>query len=182
MKIIVGLGNPGKKYNQTRHNIGFEIVDKIQSEFKEYNFTQWSKNKKFQAETCEGFCNDEKIILAKPYTFMNESGQAVQALMNFYKIPPLDLIVIHDDLDLELGKIKIQKNISSAGHNGIKSIIEKTGTQMFWRVRIGIAKSDKQKQGETAKFVLNKFNLLEKIKIKKITRQAIEEIQKLITA
>lgn len=181
MKLIIGLGNPGKKYETTRHNAGFMVIDHFWKKNKElFNFSNWQTEKNFQAEIAEGFFNNEKVILAKPQTFMNASGNAVQPLMHFYKIPPLDLIVIHDDLDLEFGKIKVQKDISSAGHNGIKSIIEKLGTQNFWRVRVGIGKKNKAHQGETANFVLNRFSLLEKIKLNKIKEQIIEEVKKLI--
>jgi len=168
MRILVGLGNPGKKYQSTRHNIGFIMADYIYNQLIAANFSNWQKNKKFQAEIATGQLNNEKIILAKPLTFMNNSGDAVQALMHFYKIPPLDLIIIHDDIDLEFGQFKIQENISSAGHNGIKSIIEKINTQKFWRVRIGIAKKDKEKQGDTSKYVLNNFSFLEKLKLKEL--------------
>lgn len=180
MKIIVGLGNPGKKYQHTRHNIGFDVIDELQQKLATNDFSNWQKNKKFQAEICQGNFNNEKIIFAKPYTFMNESGASVQALMHFYKIAPLDLIVVHDDIDLPVGKFKIQQDISSAGHKGIKSIIEKINTQKFYRIRIGIAKSNKQKQGDTAKYVLNKFSLLDKIKINKIKQQAAKKIIQLI--
>jgi PTH1 family peptidyl-tRNA hydrolase len=182
MRIIIGLGNPGQQYAGTRHNIGFQIIDGFYNENKTaLNFSVWQKNKKFHAEICEGNFNGEKIILAKPETFMNESGIAVGALFHFYKIAPLELIVIHDDLDLPLGKIKVQANISSAGHNGIKSIIEKIGTQDFWRVRIGTSRADKEKNGETANFVLGRFNLFERLKLREIKKNALAEIQKLLT-
>ena len=180
MKIIIGLGNPGKKYQNMRHNIGFMMADLIHHQLTEANFSDWQKSKKFQAEIAEGQLNNEKIILAKPLTFMNNSGDAVQALMHFYKIPPLDLIVIHDDIDLDFGQFKIQENISSAGHNGIKSIIEKINTQKFWRVRIGIAKKDKEKQGDTSKYVLNNFSFLEKLKLKELKGKVFSAVLDLL--
>jgi PTH1 family peptidyl-tRNA hydrolase len=112
---------------------------------------------------------------------MNESGIAVGALFHFYKIAPLELIVIHDDLDLPLGKIKVQANISSAGHNGIKSIIEKISTEDFWRVRIGTSRVEKEKNGEAANFVLGKFGLIEKLKLREVKKKALAEIEKLAT-
>lgn len=180
MKLIIGLGNPGSKYKNTRHNIGFEIIDDFYLQNKKQGFSNWEKNKKFFAEISAGSIKDEKIILAKPLSFMNDSGKAVQALMHFYKNPPLDLIVIHDDIDLALGKFKLQKDRSSAGHNGIKSIIEKIGTQNFYRIRIGIAKADRDKQGRTEKFVLNRFNLFEKLKLKKIKPEILQALLDLI--
>jgi PTH1 family peptidyl-tRNA hydrolase len=111
---------------------------------------------------------------------MNASGNSVKAIFHYYKIAPLDLLVIHDDLDLAFGKIKIQKDISSAGHKGIKSIIEKISTQDFWRIRVGIGKEKKANQGETANFVLNNFGLFEKLKLKNLKKQILEEIEKLL--
>lgn len=179
MKLIVGLGNPGKKYSATRHNIGFQIIDLIQKE-SDFNFSTWQKNSKFQAEISTGTFNDDKIILAKPLTFMNESGRAIQAIVAYYKLAPLDIIIIHDDLDLPIGKYKFQKDISSAGHNGIKSIIELLGTQMFHRVRIGIGKQDKEKQGKTENFVLHNFSIMEKLKLRPLKNQIIEQIKTLL--
>ncbi len=181
MKLIVGLGNIGKKYDNTRHNIGFDVLDFVFDNWlKKETFSNWKETKKFQAVISEGNLNGEKIILAKPTTFMNDSGVAVQTLMSFYKITPPDLIIIHDDLDILFANYKIQNDRSAAGHNGIKSIIEKIGTQAFTRIRIGIGKEDKKKQGETVDFVLNKFNLLEKLKIKEIKKKILDELKKLI--
>ena len=181
MKLIVGLGNIGKKYDNTRHNIGFALLDFIFVNWlQKENFSDWKETKKFQAIISEGNFNGEKIILAKPTTFMNDSGNAVQKIMDFYKIEPKDLLVIHDDLDLLFGNYKIQTDRSAAGHNGVKSIIEKIGTQDFTRIRLGIGKEDKQKQGDTADFVLNRFGLFERLKIKELKEKILEEIKKLV--
>ena len=162
MKLIIGLGNPGKQYQKTRHNIGFMVLDvlleKLASEAK------WELSKKFNAEICELNFNNNKIILAKPMTFMNASGEATQLITHFYKLTHEDLIVIHDDKDLKLGDIRVQTDRSDAGHNGIKSIIQHLGTQNFTRVRIGIASANEKKMKDTADFVLGKFGLLEKKK------------------
>jgi PTH1 family peptidyl-tRNA hydrolase len=170
MKLIVGLGNPGREYESTRHNIGFMTVDYLRLAWEEdLHFDHWTTSKKFQADISGGLLNGEKIIFAKPHTFMNESGQSVAAIVKFYQsITPLDITVIHDDLDIRFGDIKIQTNHSSAGHNGIKSIIEKLGTQNFHRIRIGIAKESRERQGDAAKFVLHKFSLLERTKLKSV--------------
>lgn len=151
MKLIVGLGNPGKQYEKTRHNVGFMTLDKIASDFK---FV-----KKFNAEIAVReraavICGE--TILAKPQTFMNLSGQSVRAIISFYKINTKDLIVVHDDLDIQLGEFKIQKNRSSAGHNGAQSIIDLLGTKDFTRIRIGI--KNERPNIVTEKFVLEKFS------------------------
>jgi len=181
MKLFVGLGNPEQKYEGTRHNIGFAMIDFLYNEWlKKENFDDWGKNKKFNSEFTVGTVNGEKIILAKPLTFMNNSGTAVQAIVNYFKIPTKDVYVFQDELDLKCGDYKIQFNKSSAGHNGVASIIELLGTQEFTRIRIGIGKEDKQKQGNGADFVLNKFNLIERMKLKDVKKRILEEIKKLL--
>jgi PTH1 family peptidyl-tRNA hydrolase len=177
MKIIVGLGNPGKDYADTRHNVGFMLIDHLREQL---NFPQWHRDSKSQAEISEGQLNQEKVILLKPQTFMNESGQSVGYLFHFYKLAPMDVIVIHDEIDLPFGRYKVQHDVSSAGHNGIKSIIEKMGTQMFHRVRVGIGKEDKDKQGDTADFVLGRFSFFEKLKLKNLKELITEETLKLL--
>lgn len=136
MKIIIGLGNPGREYEKTRHNIGFMTLDYLKQA---WNFSSFTINKKFDAEISEGTFASEKVILLKPQTFMNLSGIAVRKIVDFYKLTPSDIFVIQDELDLPLGKYKIATDSSAAGHNGIKNIIEHLGTQTFTRLRIGIA-------------------------------------------
>ncbi|MBI4427110.1 MAG: aminoacyl-tRNA hydrolase [Candidatus Magasanikbacteria bacterium] len=180
MKLIVGLGNPGKTYAKTRHNAGFMVLDKLREELKENNISGWELSKKFNAEVCGCAINGNKIVLAKPMTFMNDSGQAVQLIARFYKLTPADLIVVHDDKDIKLGEIKIQTNRSSAGHNGAQSIIDQIGTQNFTRVRVGIAPENPKKMSDTAKFVLKKFGLFEKKKVDEAIKQTVREILNLI--
>jgi len=168
MKLIIGLGNPGKKHEKTRHNIGWMIIDEFYEQHAD-DFSAFSENKKFNSEISKG----DQIILAKPLTMMNNSGHAVQALMNFYKIPPQNLLVIHDDVDLELGKTKFETGRSSAGHNGVQSIINMIGTQDFARARVGVGR---EKRGDTAKFVLNKFGFFEKSKLKNIISNVLKQI------
>jgi PTH1 family peptidyl-tRNA hydrolase len=134
MKLIVGLGNPGKKYKNCRHNTGFILLDK----FAEENDLKWRKSSKFESEISEF----GDTILVKPQTFMNNSGDAVSKLMNFYKISPEDLIVIHDDVDLLFGTVKKQKGKNAAGHHGVEDIMEKIGTKDFWRIRVGVGKPE----------------------------------------
>jgi PTH1 family peptidyl-tRNA hydrolase len=157
MILIVGLGNPGLKFKNTRHNFGFEIVNFIK---KQSDFSVWQNKKKLKAKVSQGEIDNQKIILAKPQTFMNSSGQAVKYLVKFYKISLKNLWIIHDDLDLELGKIKIKKDSRSAGHKGIQSIIDELGTKDFNRLKIGIG--PKPIKIDSKKFVLQKFSKNEK--------------------
>ena len=181
MKLIVGLGNPGKLYAKTRHNAGFMVLDKLREELKkEYNISDWELSKKFNAEVCGGTINNNKILLVKPMTFMNDSGQAVQLIAHFYKLTPTDLIVVHDDKDIKLGEIKIQTDRSSAGHNGVQSIMDHIGTQNFARVRVGVAPENPKKMSDTAKFVLNRFGLFERKKAEEVISRAAQETLKLI--
>lgn len=133
MLLIVGLGNPGAQYQLNRHNIGFMAVDEIHR--RNNAFSPWSK--KFQAEISDGIINGEKILLIKPQTYMNLSGQSVGEVMRFYKLSLADLVVIYDDLDLSPGKLRIKTGGSSGGHNGIKSIDAHCGNE-YKRIRLGI--------------------------------------------
>ncbi|MFA4817951.1 MAG: aminoacyl-tRNA hydrolase [Parcubacteria group bacterium] len=179
MKIIFGLGNPGKEYEYTRHNIGFEIVEKIKND---WNFSPWEFNKKFNAEISKG----TDMLLVKPQTFMNLSGEAVQGILTFYKLAPDDIIVIHDDLDIAVGKYKIATDSSSAGHHGVENIIEKLGTQKFKRIRVGIGteasieSSTKKCELGAHDYVLDKFTEEEMEKIKNIENDVLDEIEQLI--
>lgn len=151
MRLVVGLGNPGEKYENTRHNIGFRILDKIA----EKQGIGFSFEKKFEAEISE----NDNMKLAKPQTFMNESGKAVQKIADFYKIDHNNIIVIHDDVDLEIGKIRISCGGSSAGHKGVQSIIDHLGSEDFWRVRVGVGRDEKI---PTEEWVLMNFSSDEK--------------------
>lgn len=149
MYLIVGLGNPGKKYELTRHNIGFEAVDLLANQL------GIAINKtKFKALIGEGRIGTEKVVLAKPQTFMNLSGEAVQAMMKFYDVDSEHLIVVYDDIDTAPGKIRIRKKGSAGTHNGMRSIIGMIKTEDFPRVRIGIGK---QVHGDLADYVLGRF-------------------------
>ncbi len=180
MKLIIGLGNPGKKYERTRHNVGFVVLDTLHQSLAEYTPSAWEASSKFQAEIAGCTLGGEKIILAKPTTFMNDSGISVQAIAHFYQIPPHDIIVVHDDKDIPLGEIKVQTNRGPAGHNGVKSVIAHLGTEDFTRIRVGIRSSDEKKMSDTATFVLKKFGLFEKKTIAEATQQAVNEIHTLI--
>lgn len=136
VKMIVGLGNPGSKYEKTKHNIGFMAVDKIVNDL-DVTFTE---DKNFKAQIGSTFINHEKVYFVKPTTFMNNSGIAVKALLTYYNISVEDLIVIYDDLDMEVGKLRLRSKGSAGGHNGIKSIIAHIGTQEFNRIKVGIGR------------------------------------------
>jgi len=145
MILIVGLGNPGEKYKNTRHNVGFRVIDEIAKDSQIIPVNQaelkLENNKKFKAEIAEANLHSEKIILAKPTTFMNNSGASVAAIVNFYKIKPQNIWVISDDLDICQGLIRIRHGDSSGGHKGLEDIIQKLGETNFSRIRVGIAQT-----------------------------------------
>lgn len=180
MKLIIGLGNPGKEYLKTRHNVGFMVLEYLQKKLLTSGISNWELSKKFNAEICGLTLNNQKIILAKPMTFMNASGEATQLITHFYKLTERDLIVVHDDKDLKLGDIRVQTDRSSAGHNGVKSIIEQLNTQNFTRIRVGVASQNEKSMKDAAKFVLNKFGLLERKKVEEVIKKSVEEIMNLI--
>lgn len=150
MKLIVGLGNVGKEYENTRHNMGFMLVDR----YLEYKNIPLKFKEKFNAMYVETAINNEKVIFIKPTTYMNNSGIAVRDFLDFYKLDVQDVLVISDDLDLDLGKFRLRRNGSSGGHNGLKSIISHLGTDGFKRLRIGIS-NDKD---DVINYVLSKFS------------------------
>jgi PTH1 family peptidyl-tRNA hydrolase len=187
MKVIVGLGNPGKKFEKTRHNLGFMVIESLKSEFK--HFSDWKKSKKLLSKISEGKINNERVILVKPQTFMNDSGKAVKSLIrNFLLNKTMTelskcLFVIHDDIDIPLGKIKISVGRGSAGHKGVQSIIDEIGTKNFVRFRIGIKPNSKFKM-QNAKlkfkiqnFVLEKFNKKEEKILKEVFERACRAIE-----
>ena len=150
MKLVVGLGNKGREYENTRHNMGFMLVDR----YLQYKNIIDKFKEKFNAMYIETTINNEKVIFIKPMTYMNNSGIAVRAFVDFYKLNSEDILVISDDLDLDLGKFRLRRNGSSGGHNGLKSIISHLGTDNFKRLRIGIS-NDKD---DVINYVLSKFS------------------------
>jgi PTH1 family peptidyl-tRNA hydrolase len=167
MILIVGLGNPGKKYQKTRHNVGFGAVEEIAANFQFL---------KLNAQISKGEIAGKKVILAKPQTFMNLSGKAVKDLINFYKITLPGLVVLNDDIDLPLGKIRISFDRGSAGHKGVESIISELGTKNFIRFRIGICpKTGKPKNPEG--FVLQKFTKNEEKIVQEVIEKTCEAIE-----
>lgn len=149
MKLIVGLGNPGKEYEHTRHNAGFKVLDELR---KLLDFSAFHKKEKLFSEISEGKFGNEKIILAKPQAFMNQSGKAVAALLRFYKIQPVDMWIVYDDIDLIEGTFRIRSKGSAGTHNGMRSVAAMLGHGNFPRFRLGIAKETMSK--DIVKFIL----------------------------
>lgn len=176
MKIIVGLGNPGQKFENTPHNFGFMAIYAFAEKD---NFPDFKTQKKFNSLISEKGLGEEKIILVKPQTFMNESGKAVQRVVANYKLPVADLIIIHDDIDLPLGAIKIVKNRGSGGHKGVESIIKELSKEDFIRIKLGIL-PEIGKPENPEKFVLKKFGEKDKAIIVDMIRKTLEAIECLI--
>jgi PTH1 family peptidyl-tRNA hydrolase len=172
MHLIVGLGNPGKKYTATRHNIGFRVVDAL-SQKKKLAFTASS----FQGDVAhDGTTLAERLYLLKPSTFMNLSGESVAAITQFYKIPLSEILVIHDDLDLPLGRLRFVRTGSAGGHNGIKSLIDHLGTPDFPHLKIGIGRP-KTVQQDVVDYVLQKFTPEEEMSLSQIIDKSVEAIE-----
>lgn len=167
MKLIIGLGNPGKEYERTRHNLGWRVIDSLAKELNLENFKEEKKFKAFLAKN-----ND--LILAKPLTFMNQSGESLKAIASYYKIDPSNILVIHDEIDLPLGEIRFQEGKNSAGHKGVESIITHLQTKYFKRLRIGIKSEDNI---DVEDFVLKNFNQEEEKIIEKVIEKAVQEIR-----
>ena len=174
MKLIVGLGNPGEKYEKTRHNLGFMVVDELAREMLSLAKTKWQENKKFNSQFI-GI--GPQAILVKPQTMMNASGFAVTKMSNFYKIKPEDIWVVHDDVDLPLGKIKIRLGGATAGHHGVESIIQQLGTDKFVRFRLGIGKPSRRENKLVEDYVLHSFDNHEVGKLKTTIKKAVKAIK-----
>ena len=170
MFLIVGLGNPGREYENTRHNIGFAAIDIIAEKYNiDVNRT------KFKGEYGEGFINGNKVILLKPYTFMNLSGESVREAIDFYKLTEEEVLIIYDDISLEVGRLRIREKGSAGGHNGIKSIINHMGTDVFTRIKIGVGAP----KGDLVNHVLGKFSQEEVMILKQtldVVAKATEDI------
>ncbi|MCL5675893.1 MAG: aminoacyl-tRNA hydrolase [Patescibacteria group bacterium] len=169
MKIIVGLGNPGKEYETSRHNTGFMVVDEVSKQLTE-NSKQWKQEKKMLSVVCSLL--SDNAILVKPQTFMNNSGQAVRLIAKSYNLRPEDLWVVHDDLDLELGRIKIHAG-GTSGHHGIDSIIKEIGMQDFLKFRLGIGRPKNQ---EDIDFLLSPFTKEELIAVTPAIKQMAKAV------
>lgn len=190
MKLIVGLGNPGKEYEKTRHNAGFMVVEQFLKNFEQTKKTVWTDSNKFKSDICETEWQRtkplrdnvvsqpllEKIILAKPKTFMNNSGMAVSLIANFYKIPTEDIWVIHDDVDFPAGTLRIRQGGASAGHRGVMSIIENLGSDKFWRFRVGIGRPGEANHSGVEHHVLDEFTHQDHAKLREVLKHAAKAI------
>lgn len=174
MKIIVGLGNPGEKYAKTRHNVGFMVIDELCNKLK----AEWKEEKRFIAFVANCTQDDEKLLLVKPLTMMNLSGQTVSKIVNFYKESPENLTVIYDDLDLPLGTVRIRDKGSAGTHNGMKSIIQELGTEEFKRIRIGTEARGETSpsQQDTTSYVLSAFTKEEEPIVKKMIEEVVADL------
>ncbi len=178
MKLIIGLGNPGEKYQNTRHNLGFDVVAGFLQDFTPVEKTNWKEDKKLKSNIVQVDFKNEKIILAQPQTYMNNSGLAVRLIAGYYKIEPQDIFVVYDELDLPVGSLKIRLGGSGAGHKGIESIIEQLGTDKFWRFRLGIGVNRNHegmgsyKMKDASDFVLERFARGEIGKVRELMKRA----------
>lgn len=182
MKLIVGLGNPGKDYLNTRHNFGFMVIDALVDRLGAPSCTM----SRWQAETSELNASGEKVLLMKPQTYMNNSGAAVGRFVEYYKVEPKDIWVISDDLDLPLGTIRVRDTGSSGGHNGLKSINDALGTEDYYHIRLGIGQradmlnegSQAHQEPEASIFVLDKFSKREEPLLQKVIAETADLILK----
>lgn len=186
MKLIVGLGNPGDKYTTTRHNLGFMVVEQFLKDFNSAEDTVWSANEKLKSDIAlidwqPKIGDSERVILAKPKTYMNNSGMGVSLIAQFYKVKPEDIWIIHDELDLPLGTLRIRFGGAAAGHHGVESVLEHLGTDKFWRFRLGIGSSHphegKQIMPNAEDYVLGGFGSGEQGKVRDILKHATQALE-----
>lgn len=188
MKLIVGLGNPGEKYEKTRHNLGFMTVEHFLKDFSLAKFTVWENSSKFKSDIAQiewqpKHGNLEKVILVKPKTYMNNSGLAVRIIADFYKISADNIWIIHDDIDLPLGNLKIRLGGASAGHHGVESVMEHLGTDKFWRFRMGTGETSlkfkikNEKLRNVEDFVLSGFTGSERGKLKHLIKRGVKAVE-----
>ncbi len=174
MWLFVGLGNPGAKYDNNRHNVGFMVIDKIQDNKPSFG----SFRSKFQGKLSEGRLSGQKVVLLKPTTYMNNSGQSVAKVSKFYKIPSENIVVFHDELDIKAGDIRVKQGGSNAGHNGLRSIQAHLGTSDFWRVRIGIGRP--HPNADISGYVLDNFLKEERIWLEPLINALSDQSYKII--
>ena len=171
MHLIVGLGNPGADYAKTRHNAGFLLVEKLASRWR----ADWANERKFQARVARADCGGRKVLLCEPQTFMNLSGEAVGALVEFYRLPVTQLLVAVDDADLPFGEIRLRASGSSGGHHGLESIEQHLASREFARLRIGIGRKDGERT--ITGYVLGKFDSGESEWLKKVLERATDQVE-----
>lgn len=175
MYIIAGLGNPTAQYEGTRHNVGFDVIDVIA---KQYNISV--DGRKSRAFIGKGMIEGQKVILVKPQTYMNLSGESIRGLVDYYKIDPeSELVVIYDDVSLDVGQLRIRKKGSAGGHNGIKNIIAHLGTQIFPRIKVGVG--EKPKKYDLADYVLGHFSKAEREQMEEGYHNAVRAVELMLT-
>lgn len=174
MYIIAGLGNPGRKYEHTRHNVGFEVIDILAD-----RMGICVDESKHKGLVGRGMLEGQKVVLVKPQTFMNLSGECVRAVADFYKVPEEEIIVIYDDISLEPGQLRIRAKGSAGGHNGIKNIIAHLGTQVFPRVKVGVG--EKPRMMDLADYVLSHFTREEQEKMNNAFREAADAVAMMVS-
>jgi PTH1 family peptidyl-tRNA hydrolase len=170
MKVLVGLGNPGKKYAGTRHNVGFEVVAEVA-----YRYKADRPKAKFEAEVTEVLLGRERLLLAAPQTFMNVSGRSVRQLIDFYQIVPADVLVVCDDINLKLGQLRMRRSGSSGGQKGLENVIQHLGTPAVPRLRLGVGKPDPGR--DSADYVLERFRKVEQETIDTAVRKAADAVE-----
>jgi PTH1 family peptidyl-tRNA hydrolase len=168
MKVVVGLGNPGREYTRTRHNVGFMVVERIKSQLA---FTV--ERKRFRSNLIEGHLDGEKIVLVEPQTFMNLSGQAVREVLNWYKVAKNDLLIVYDDIDLPFGSLRLRADGSAGGHNGMRSVIDYVGTDKVARLKVGVGRP----RSTTIGHVLSRFNEEEESELPTILDRSADAVR-----
>ena len=174
MYIIAGLGNPTREYEKTRHNVGFEVIDVLAD-----MLGTTVEEKKFKGCYGRGIIGGEKVLLLKPQTFMNLSGESIRAASDFYKVDPEHIIIIYDDISLDVGQLRIRKKGSAGGHNGIKNIIAHLGTQEFPRIKVGVG--DKPKKMDLADYVMSRFSKEDRAAMEDAFKAAAKAVEVMIT-
>lgn len=187
MILIVGLGNPGDKYGGTRHNIGFETLDALLKKYEPLDNTVWEENKKTKSQIKKVEICGVQVLLAKPQTYMNNSGMAVSLLLSFYKLNPKEMIIIHDELDLPLGKIQVRYGGGTAGHNGLESVLEYVKSKDFIRIRMGISKprlktenAEIRSHDATRSYVVSHFTEMEHKDVRNMKKHVQKQLEPLI--
>lgn len=155
MKLVVGLGNPGAEYSQTRHNAGFLVLDELADRL---GAGEWKSIRDFEADITEHGAGEGKVLLVKPTTYMNNSGRSVERLRAYYKCEPTDIVCVHDELALPFGSVRTRLGGQAAGHNGVASLIHHLGTDQFWRVRVGVETEHPERSANPTGFVLGRFS------------------------
>lgn len=187
MKVIVGLGNPGEQYSNTRHNLGFMVLDRLLEDLTSLDKTYWENDKNLKSLTKKVKLHDQEVLLIKPQTYMNNSGEAIGRLLSYYKLPIESLYVVYDDLDLPLGKTRVRFGGAAGGHRGVESIINHLKDDKFLRLRLGIGRPTRHEGSQRDRsavavdeYVLAPFTPSEKSKVRTMTHQIIKSLKLIV--